>query len=531
MARAGFVCPLRRGMSLLRSKFRHMAAVALVALVVATAVVIVRAQDPEAEETSELPAADPRPNILLMIADDWSWPHAGAYGDSVVRTPEFDRVANEGILFKNAFCPAPSCTPSRLSILTGQYPHRIEEGGNHMISFPKKFAVFPELLETAGYAVSRYNKGANFGSRDGTGWKHDPAGRDYGGLSLFLDNMARDRPFFFWWGSENPHRPYDAVTSTSSPDPGEVEVPGFLPDVPLVRRDLSDYMYEVQQFDREVKRAIDILEARDLLENTIVIVTSDNGMPFPRAKANCYDAGTRVPLAVMWQGKTAAGQELDDFINLSDLAPTILEAAGVEIPREMTGRSFYYAIDEAAAKKKFSWWDRLLRRKDPRADRDAVFVERERHGLGRGNEPGLEGHLSYPIRGIRTAEYLYLVNFRPHLWPACDPPEFVDVDPSRSKTAVLETRESIDPAISAYFDLSFGKRPKEELYDVVNDPFQLNNLADDPTYADKKKSLERRLKRWMADTKDPRANGRDDDRWDYYSYFEGDKPPYHPPRN
>jgi len=402
-----------------------------------------------------------------------------------------------------------------------------------MIRFPKKYTVFTELLEAAGYVVGRTQKGANFGNLTGTGWMHDPAGRDYGGLSLFLDNIVRDHPFFYWFGSSTSHRPFatseDAGAHTSL---AEVDVPGFLPDTPAVRYDLLSYYYSVAAFDREIQKAIDALEARDMLDNTIIIVTSDNGMPFPRAKANCYDYGLRVPLLIVWPGVVGPGQVNQSFVNLMDLAPTILEAAGLEPSEDMTGISLLPQLaPEWYRPERRPLWKRLLGLgRDVPEKRDAIFVERERHSVGRGRGPGDNvGFLSYPIRGIRTDRYLYLVNLKPDLWPACDPPDFLDVDRSASKSAVLDTRDSPNPAVRRYFDLSFGKRPKEELYDVQSDPYELDNLADDPRYQEIKDGLKRRVKRWMADTGDPRAHG-DDDRWDYYGYYEGDKEPLIPQR-
>jgi hypothetical protein len=291
-------------------------------------------------------------------------------------------------------------------------------------------------------------------------------------------------------------------------------------------------------FDLEISLALRLLERRNLLDNTIVIVTSDNGMSFPRSKCNCYDAGMRVPLAIMWPKRIAGGRVCDEMIHLSDLAPTILEAAGLSPTPDMTAWSLLDLLVGS-----FHPQDGAPRRSDgeekPSAPkiRDAVFVERERHALGRGGgansgssrldrppssrrESQLErklGTLSYPIRGIRTKEYLFLVNLRPHLWPACDPPDFKDMGssyPSASK--ILSYRDGPD-SLAHYFELSCGKRPREELYDVRVDPFQLNNLAEDPAYGRIKEELWTRLRQWMEDTNDPRADG-DDKRWDIYEW-------------
>jgi arylsulfatase A-like enzyme len=283
---------------------------------------------------------------------------------------------------------------------------------------------------------------------------------------------------------------------------------------------MLNYYNSVNKFDVELSAAIYQLDVRNLLDNTIIIVTSDNGMPFPRGKATCYDAGLRVPLVIIWPKYMQGGRISDEFINLSDLAPTILEAAGLSSPPEMTAVSFFdLLVDSLQPPERGASPGKQAARSDQHCEgiiRDAVFVERERHALGRGGDTNSLGTLSYPIRGVLTKEFLYLVNFRPHLWPACDPPKFNDIDPSPSKTNVLNNRFRRG-SLSRYFELSCGLRPREELYDMRNDPYQLNNLAADSAYQEIKQKLWRRLHQWMIDTNDPRANG-EDDRWDNYGW-------------
>lgn len=468
----------------------------------------------------QLPAGPP-PNILFVIADDWSWPHAGAYGDSIVSTPTFDRIGKEGVLFTHAFSPAPSCTPARASILTGQYPHRLGEGANHMTVFPHAWDVYPGLLEARGYNVGFSGKGCNPGLLQG--WKHDdPAGWKYTNFVDFLNKQGTDKPFCFWLGIAEPHRPYTTTGSwETGRRPEAVTVPDFLPDTRIVREDLLTYRAVVGKVDRQLDDVLAVLDRFGLTYNTMVVITSDNGMPFPRAKANCYDAGTRVPLAIRWPGRIPRGRTIDGFVHLSDLAPTFLELAGVTPPEEMTGRSLRALLLEGESSEA-SLWQRLLSvfRGSGKGHREWVFVERERHALGRGrSERDRKGFRSYPIRGIRTKEYLYLINFRPELWPACDPPDFRDVDDSPSKTEILKLRYEEDPARRRTFDLAFGRRPAEELYELATDPYQVHNLSDDKRFRRIKKRLRRRVERWMKDTGDPRAKG-NVDRWDYYPYYE-----------
>lgn len=472
--------------------------------VVAKAVLLALATSYEAADgtwrpTSQPPASRP-PNVLLAIADDWSFPHAGIYGDPTVSTPNFDRIAREGVRFTRAFAAAPSCTPSRAALLTGQAVHRLEEGGNLHGFLPKSYAVYPDLLEEAGYVVGFTGKGWGPGRFEPGGRTKNPAGPRFTSFDEFMQNRARGTPFCFWFGSQDPHRPYEPGTGAKSgmkPEP--VRLPRFLPDRVEVRQDLLDYYFEVQRFDRDLGRIIETLERAGELENTIVIVTSDNGMPFPRAKATVYDGGARVPLAVRWPGVARAGQVVESLVSLTDLAPTILEGAGSKPLAVMTGRSLLP----------------LLRGESP-SGRDRVFIERERHANVR------RGDLSYPVRAIRTQEYLYIRNFRPDRWPAGDPERyfavgpFGDIDGGPTKSLLLDRRS--DGTIASFFRLATAKRPAEELYDLKRDPDQVENVAGQAAHLDVQRRLRADLDRWLRETGDPRATV-DDDRWDRFPYY------------
>jgi N-sulfoglucosamine sulfohydrolase len=452
---------------------------------------------------------DPRPNILIIIADDWGWPHAGAYGDKVVKTPNFDRVAKQGMLFHRAYCVAPSCTPSRAALLTGQWVHRLQEGGNLWGILPNRYAVYPDLLENAGYAVGLFGKGWGPGTLEGSGRTRNPAGPlNKGGFAAFLKDLPADRPFCFWYGSTDPHRPYDLGSGAKAGlNAKNVKVPPVWPDNATVRSDILDYYLEVQRFDDQVGELLRLLEQSGRTENTIVIIMSDNGMPFPRAKANLYDMGTHLPLAIRWPARMPkkGGQESQAFVSWTDLAPTILEAAGVKVPADMNGTSLVPLLTTG---------------KDTVA-RDKVFVERERHANVR------KGDLSYPSRAIRTRDYLYIVNFRPDRWPAGDPETyfavgpFGDIDGSPTKEEVLKTRDSPKEDHKC-FDLCCDKRPPEELYDLKKDPDEMINVADEGSYAKIKTQLREELAKWMKSTGDPRLGlGGGDDRWDQFKYFGG----------
>jgi N-sulfoglucosamine sulfohydrolase len=448
------------------------------------------------------PAQTPRPNILLAIADDWSYPHAGAFGERAVRTPTIDRLAREGTSYTHAFAAAPSCSASRAALLTGQYPHRLEEGSQLWGFLPGRFAVYPERLGAAGYHVGSSRKGWGPGRLDPAGRTVDPAGAKFPDFAAFMAARPTGAPFAYWFGTQDPHRPYVAGSGAKAGiDPGRVTVPGFLPDTPEVRSDIADYLFEVERFDRELGDILARLEAAGELDRTLVVVTSDNGMPFPRAKANVYDGGTRVPLVIRWPGQVPARVASDAMVSLVDLAPTLLQAAGLPALPDTSGRAL-----------------QPLWRGEPADSRDRVFVERERHANVR------RGDLGYPVRAVRTREYFYIRNLRPDRWPAGDPETyfavgpFGDIDGGPTKDVVLDRRANA--AIAPFFALATAKRPAEELYVLSSDPHQLRNVAGDSAHAAALASLRLTLDAWMRETGDPRATT-DDDRWETYPYYGG----------
>ncbi len=467
-------------------------------------------------------AADPvRPNVLLAIADDWGYPHAGAYGDPAVQTPTFDRLAREGVLFTHAFASSPSCTPSRGALLTGQLHWRLEEGANLWGTLPAKFPVYPELLKAAGYAVGHSRKAWGPGQLAPGGRAESPAGPQFKGLPAFLAARPAGRPFCFWWGSPDPHRPYEPGSGARGGiDLAKVKVPGGLPDHPTVRADVADYLFAVQRFDRELGEALALLEQAGELDNTIVVVTGDHGMPFPRGKSNLYDLGTRVPLVVRWPKGAKAGHTVRDFVSLTDLAPTFLSVAGLTPPAAMTGRSLLPLLDGGK----------------PDPARDAIVFGKERHvpSQEKGNVGG------YPSRAVRTSDYLFVRNSRPDRWPNGVPDSaaahvgnsFADCDNGPSKTFLIDNAG--DPAVRRFHDLAFAKRPAEELYDLRADPDQLVNVAADPGHAAAMAALVKRLDATLTATQDPRATG-GGDQFDRYPYYGGPlkppapKPPAKPP--
>lgn len=431
-----------------------------------------------------LVAAQNSPNILVLIADDWSYPHAGIYGDPVVQTPNFDRLAREGVVFDHAYCASPSCTPSRAALLTGKYPHELGPGGNLWSLLPDTFPNYVALLEKAGYITGKANKGWGPGNEKAGGYPHNPAGPNYDSFTDFLKLRDPDRPFCFWDGSNDPHRMYEPGSGANQGmDASAIDLPPFFPDLPEVRDDILDYFYEVERFDRRIGTAVRELEKRGLLDNTIIVITSDNGMPFPRSKANLYDYGTRVPLAIYWKGQLQPAREMENFVNLIDLAPTFLEATGLSVPGEMSGKSLLPLLKGQSQK-----------------HRDQVFLERERHAYVRPDNQ------SYPMRAVRTKDYLYIRNLEPERYPTGDPVHiyavgaYGDCDDSVTKDAILEGQDS------TLKQQAFGKRPAEELYVLAEDPYQMANQAANPEYSQVKAELHNTLNEWQSATHDPRAN-------------------------
>jgi uncharacterized sulfatase len=444
-----------------------------------------------------------RPNILFAIADDWSWPHASAYGTPEVHTPAFDRVASEGCLFNNAFTAAPQCSPNRAAMLTGRNIWQIEEAGTHGSVFPNKYESFVDHLESGGYHVGVTGKGWRPGSWERGGWTRNPAGPEYNeriddnvpakgfrnldyaaNFDDFLADREEEEPFFFWYGCNEPHRFYEAGTGLKAgKNPDKVDVPSFLPNTQVVREDFLDYFVEVEWFDTHLGRMLAKLEALGELDNTIVVVSSDNGMPFPRAKANVYEYGTHVPLAVRWPGHIEAGRNLDTLVSFIDLAPTFLDVAGLPTPEAMTGQSFLPTLTDD---KPSSY-----------RERDFVLTGRERHTHARFD------NLGYPCRTIRTDEYLYIRNVAPDRYPSGDPDGYYDIDACPTKTHMIERRDS-DPDL---FAATFEKRPAEELFDIRTDADCMRNLIGDAAYSDVHGQLSARLTELLTEQGDPRALG------------------------
>ena len=489
-----------------------------------------------------------KPNILIAFADDWgrySDAYSGLEGESplhdLVKTPNFDRVARQGVLFNNAHVSAPSCTPSRSALLSGQYFWRTGRGAVLLGDDAWDFSIpsFPLMLrDQGGYHIGQTYKVwgpalPKDAPYDGTKHEYERHGTafntfsqdatrlmDVQGKSLedarqvlydevlgnfedFLDDRKPGQPLCYWWGPRNTHRSWTKGSGKRlwgiDPDQLKGKLPAFMPDVPDVREDFADYLGEICALDHGLGLLLNRLEEIGELDNTIVIVSGDHGPPgFPRGKANLYDFGTRVPLAIMWPKQIPPGRIVDDFVNLTDLAPTFLESAGMNIPDVMTGRSLMNVL----LSKKSGWVD---------PSRDYVVTGRETHCN------------TYPSRAIRTKDWLYIYNFRPELWPAGNPvdieggthptyeqletrtwPILIDMDASPTKAWLVTNQKNEECNGAYYYDLAFAKRPQEELYRIADDSCTITNLAANPEFQNVKAELKTRLMDELKRYADPR---------------------------
>ena len=409
-------------------------------------------------------------SVLFIIADDASCHFREAYGCRWVRTPNVDRLARAGLVFDNAYVPTSKCAPCRAAILTGRNPWQLEAAANHIPTFPPRFRAFTEVLADRGVAM------AALGKVWGPGVALTPAGaaRSWGfakaggppadpgaALARFLADTPAGKPFFFWFGSADPHRPYAAdAGAAAGKSPADIDrVPACWPDTDVVRRDMLDYGAEIEAFDAQVGGLVAALEAAGRADDTLVVVTSDHGMPFPRLKGHTFDAAHRVPLVIRWPaGVARPGRRVGEFVSATDLAATFLEVMGVDPAttgmEPLTGASFADLL-----------------RGDPVRERPFVVVGRERNDVR--CRPGTESGLGYPARGIRRGDAFYVHNFAPDRWPCGDPDlDLADTDDGPTKRLIVAAGPD-DP----FWQLCFGKRPADELYDLATDPDCVRNLA------------------------------------------------------
>lgn len=496
-----------------------------------------------------------RPNILFAFADDWGR-FAGAYAaadgpgtlNDFVKTPNIDRLAREGVLFRKAFVSAPSCTPCRSALLSGQhfwrtgrgailrgavwdpsipaYPLLLRDSGYHIgetykvwgpgVPNDAPYGAGQYAFEKGGGKVNQFSQSVTKAVQQGTALedaKEQILKQVDANFNQFLDARPAGAPFCYWFGPTNVHRKWTRGSGKAlwgfDPDQLQGRLPSFLPDVPIVREDLCDYFGEIAAFDASVGRLIRKLEEIGELDNTLIVISGDHGPPgFPHGKCNLYDFGTNVSLIMRW-GKAPANRTIDDLVSLTDLAPTFLEAAGLPAPATMTGRSLVSTLMSDRSGKVDS-------------KREAVFVGRERHV-----ENARADFKPYPQRAIRTDDFLYIVNFEPDRWPLGDPyrldsgPEptleqlteetrvtLPDEDAGPTKAWLVQHRN--DPQWRSHFEWVYGKRPRMELYDLKQDPNQTRNVASDSSYTSVREELHKKLMDELERTGDPRVqNGGD----------------------
>ena len=468
--------------------------------------------------------AGERPNILLVLTDDWGFGDAGAYGSTWIKTPSFDRIAAQGLRFDNAYTPNAKCAPSRASILTGRNPWQLREAGNHGGFFPPEFKVYPEVLATNGYFTGMTGKGWAPGTAlDAKGKPRPLTGKpfqkrnapapttridrnDYTANFIdFLDAAPEGAPWCFWMGIHEPHRAYEYGSGVAKGGKKLTDIsriPAYWPDTPAVRNDLLDYALEVEHLDQHLGRIVGELERRGQLDNTLIIVTSDNGRPFPREKGNLYEAANHLPFVVMWKnGIREPGRVVRDYISFIDIAPTILEAAGLQwdesgmMPSPGTSLTDIFKSGKTDA---------------IQPGRDYLILGQERHDVGRPKDQG------YPIRSILVDGWLYSRNFTPDRWPAGNPETgYLNTDGGATKTEIL-TANRAKPG-DRHWLLCFGKRPAEELYHIAADPDCIHNLASAPGHQTRRAAMEARLIARLKEQDDPRISGRGDV-FDNYPY-------------
>ncbi len=519
-----------------------------VAAIIAILVVVTGGLRPSLANAAE------KPNIVFCFADDWGR-YASAYAaldakptaNSVVKTPNIDSVAGRGVMFRNAFVPAPSCTPCRSSLLSGRYFFNtgraaILQGAIWDESIP----AFPLLLRDGGYDIGKMAKvwspgtpaDAPIGKQQYAFQKSGMAfnnfseeatqavktgkavaqartellGQVEGNFGSFLKARDAKKPFFFWFGPTTVHRKWIKGSGKAlwdiNPDALKGKLPKNLPDVPEVREDFADYLGESQAFDAYIGVLLKQLRDAGELDNTIVVISGDHGAPgFPGGKCNLYDFGTGVALVAAGPG-VPGPRVVDDLVNLMDLAPTFLDIGGVKLPPGLNSKSLWPVL----ASKKAGEVD---------AERTWVVTGRERHvGDAR------EGNKPYPQRALRTKDFLYIRNFEPDRYPLGDPKSvtadkapdantlenetyaaFADMDASPTKAWLIAHRN--DKEWKWHYDYAFAKRPGEELYDLKADPEQLKNVAGDKTYDAPRKQLAAQLTKILADAGDPRLVEKD----------------------
>ncbi|RMG03133.1 MAG: heparan N-sulfatase [Planctomycetota bacterium] len=417
---------------------------------------------------SNLTAAE-RPNFVIIIADDMACEDCGAYGHPHIRTPNIDRLAAEGMRFDNAFLTCSSCSPSRASIMTGRYPHATGAPELHQ-PVPADQVLFSKLLKEAGYFTAALGKW-HLGDAVKDQFDVVKVGGGDGAYAYWLPTLRerpKDRPFFFWLATTDPHRPYHDGTIPKPHTEDDVIVPPYLPDTPEVRRDLAMYYDEIGRLDANVGQVLAELERQGVADDTVVIFLSDNGRPFPRCKTWVTDSGIRTPLIVRWPGHVQPGSTCAGLVSSVDIAPTILELAGLQRSETFQGVSFAELLRNPQAKV-----------------REYVYAEHNWHD-----------YKAYQ-RAVRSTYFMYIRNWVPEV-PRTPPADAVR-SPTFQEMRKLRDAGKLPPEQMQCFTVP---APEEELYDVAADPHSLVNLAGKPNYDPILVKMRHALDAWRRSTGD-----------------------------
>jgi N-sulfoglucosamine sulfohydrolase len=408
------------------------------------------------------------PNIVIFIADDAAWDDSGAYGNPFIRTPNIDRLAKEGMIFNSAFLTTSSCSPSRCSIMTGLYPHNTGAAELHL-PLPQDKLIFPGKLQKAGYytvSAGKWHLGPRRDEFDSIYMANDPSGA--ADWVKAVQNRPKGKPFFMWLASLDPHRGYQSGIIPNPHQLNEVVVPPYLPDNDSTRKDLALYYDEISRLDHYIGLVVEELVNQGVYDNTVVIFMSDNGRPFPRDKTRLYDSGIKTPFIVRWPTVIRAGSASNALISAIDIAPTVCELAGADVPEVFQGKSFVS----------------LFSRPDIELN-EYVFAEHNWHDY--------QAH----ERSVRNHNYLFIQNAFPAL--NANPP----ADAVRSITYQEMIRLfDLGQLGEAYMDCFIAPRNGEELYDVVNDPYQMNNLIGEGAYKEVANKMRNILEEWKITTND-----------------------------
>lgn len=419
-----------------------------------------------------------QPNLILIIADDMAWDDCGACGHPNIQTPNLDKMADDGMMFHKAFLTTSSCSPSRASIITGTYPHQTDAEQLHW-ELPSEKITFVEKLKEAGYwtgQAGKWHLGDHMKDRfhllaeESTGELRESYGdlpeSDNSGAHLWvplLEHRPDDQPFFLWLAAVDPHRGYQEGIIENPHTIDDVILPPYVPDTEQVRKDYALYYDEISRMDQYIGDVVETLEEQGVSDNTLILFISDNGRPFPRDKTTLYDSGIRTPWIVKWPERVEPGSHTEALVSSVDIGATFLALAGAETLEDSPGVDF----------------SPLLTNPDAEV-RDRIFGQAHWHD-----------HENF-VRAIRDDQFKYIKNFFNDL-PRTPPADALNGGTFAEIRQLYRNGQLGEDQTEFYFE----PRPEEELYDLENDPLELNNLAENPDYKAELNRLRSELKEFM----------------------------------